>query len=459
MSENTLRLQLPYPDGEAQANLRDYVEADDRDPPPIFVGRETIIERVARDVARCQRNTQSAACFTVAIHGAPGSGKTSLLDEIKKRLGGTEETIGAVTVVQLEGNELADNAHVAEVFIDEYRGRHSNARVEKTTACTKKLGFKETGLEHQTTTTWSTIEQQIRSRGSLWSAIQENTSIEDENAVYLLLVDEAQNISGGNPDQTGRNDIAINLHAGFKATAGLKIVPVFAGLSDTLSVLSVRGISRIKGSSIQLGALTQSETTELVTDWMRHDEFGFQNLFIASDINRVAKMITVASEGWPRHVNTYLRELGRSVLEQGVNDKIEVDLNGVFDRGHNDRLRYYGDRMTAARLGRYREVIRDAARRSLDGVVTKESLSTIAEDEYELPESKHESLHENAIHAGILEQAAAQNYNQFKFPIPSLLTYMRCDGNEIEFKTAMRDHMDAHSHLWLEDRSIKGLTH
>ena len=449
MSEKPLKLNHPYINDVGRSNLREFVGAQDRATPPIFVGRKEIIGRIVDDVSSCRSNTDAARCYTLAIQGAPGAGKTSLLSEIRQRLVGESGSVGPLHVVSLEWNELSEKVSVASAFINTYNGRHSNARVEKTTTATKKLGLKGTGLEHQTTVSENTLAQQIQSKGSLWSTILENLSNDNELPVFLLLVDESQNIVADTADPNGKNTIVSNLHAGFQATEGLRIVPVFTGLPDTQSVLASRGISRLPDeSSIYLGCLTRGETEELVDRWMRHDAFGFENLFSDADIQRVARMIAVASEGWPRHANTYLRVLGRSILDHGVNNDLNIDLDGVFDRGHDNRRAYYQMRLRTAKLGRYAGVIRDAAQQSEDGVIELATLDAIIEENYGDVRLDAESLREDALHAGILEYASDDDEERFKFPIPSFFSYMHVGRDPTEFKAKMREHMDSHAHLW-----------
>ena len=451
MSEKPLTLQRPYQDEEARANLRSFIRLEDRASPPIFVGREEIIAKIVEDVSECRLNTDETACFTRVIYGAPGAGKTSLLSEIMNRLDGDNGSVGPLNVVSLEWNELSDKFSVAKAFIDTFRGRRLNAREEKTTTTTTKLGLKGTGVERQTTTSENTIELQIKSSCSLWSTILENGSTEPENCVFLLLVDESQNILADTPDPTGKNTIAANLHAGFKATAGLKIVPVFAGLSDTETVLAERGISRLpRSSSIHLGTLTMDETEEMVDGWMRYEAFGFENLFLEADIKRVSKMIAVASEGWPRHANGYLNELARSVLEMPIGSDSNIDLDEVFDRGHDDGRAYYQKRLRTANLGRYAGVIRDAAQQSRDGVVELPTLHEIAVEHYGISRSDAGSLHQAAIHAGILEHASDDDEERFKFPIPSFFTYMHVGRDQAKFKAKIREQMVDRSHRWLK---------
>lgn len=177
------------------------------------------------------------------------------------------------------------------------------------------------------------LEQQIQSAGSLWKPVIDNIPVDKDETVFIFLIDEAQNIRGVD-NEDGKNHIVMNLHNGFDTTRGLKIVPVFVGLSDTKSVLKKRGVSSLlRSSSFPLGSLTQDESEELVSGWMCHEPFGFKNLFSSDDISRVSKMIAVASEGWPRHANTYLSELARSVLEYGAGDSLMLDLDEVFNWG------------------------------------------------------------------------------------------------------------------------------
>ncbi len=452
MSEKPMKLQRPYLDEEARGNLREFVESTDRDPPPVFAGRTEIIDRVTKSVGRCRLNTTDTACFTHAIHGAPGAGKTSLLTEISHRLGSENGSSEALTVVNLQGDEISRPDFVASEFIKAHSGSYPDVLKMKTTSTTTKVGAYGSGVEHQRSGAESTIVQQIDAGSSVWRAIRENTTIA-EHHVFLLLVDESQNIEGVNPDKNSRNHVVTNLHAGFGTTNNLKIVPVFAGLSDTVSVLAERGVSRLpEGGSIRLGSLSQDDTEELVKRWMHHKAFGFENLFQDADIQRLSKLIAVASEGWPRHVTTYLREFGVAILDVGLTEDLKVDLDAVIERGHNSRLEYYEARLNAADLDRYEEVICQAARASSEGIIKDHQLDSIAKNNFEIPQTKSVELRKKAIKAGILERDRKSGRNSFRFPIPSFHTYMRCDGNEREFKAKMRQQMDAHSHLWAESK-------
>lgn len=431
-----------------------YINIRDRGSPPVFVGREEIFQRLAKDVEECRSNTRGSTSFTRVIHGAPGVGKTSLLVELKERLGsgigGSKRIHDTVVVVSISGGMFFREAFVANRIIEACIGKVFDFQIEQissTSAQAEATGF---GASHGRTTKKRALEQEIQNAGELWKSVLDNTSINKDETVFLLLIDEAQSIRGV-ASESGENHIVMNLHEGADAVRGLKIVPVFVGLSNTVSVLADRGISRLPEEAFtRLGSLTRDETEELVSMWMQRDEFGFENLFSQTDINRVSKMIAVASEGWPRHATTYLRELGSSILDQGERNDPTVDITEVFERGHNRRLAHYDARLTAADLDSYEEVICDAAIASPDGLIELSKLFEIAERDYDLSRSEYTTLHKKAIRSGILEQdhTVGRRHFRFRFPIPSFLTYMRCDGDEREFKAKMREQMDEHSHLW-----------
>ena len=457
MSEKSLYLLRPYDDDEVRANLREFVESADRDPPPVFAGREEIIDRITKAVTRCRLNTIDTACFTHVIHGAPGAGKTSLLTEIRRRLGDGNGAVGPLTVVFVEWDELSDKARLASKFVNAYHHLEAHISAAKTTTTTK-IEYQGNGDQRQTSTSESSIIEQTQSEAGLWGTILEKIPNALDEAVFLLLVDESQNIEGDISGPTGKNTIVANLHTGFNRTDGLKIAPVFAGLSDTVSVLADRGVSRLsRDSAIRLGSLSEEETEELVNQWMRHEAFGFDNLFSDADIARVSKMIAVSSEGWPRHVNGYLSELARSVLQQGMSNDLKIDLDDVLDRGHDDRLTYYQQRLRIANLGRYAGVIRDAAQQSEDGVIDLATLDTLVSEKYPSVRLDAEALRAKAIHVGILEYASDDDDERFKFPTPSFFTYMHLGRDATKFKAKMREQMDDESHRWSKPNGLAQL--
>ena len=431
MPKNLLKLQRPYTDAEARDNLLLYTEEGDRNPPPIFVGREEIIGELAEDISFCRSNTDRIACFTSVIAGVPSAGKTSLLSEITERFkrdmhGSRNE----VAVVRMSWNDLSHEVRVASKFISSCLGVQLTARDEENLA------------------------QYIQATGSPWCAIRDNIPVEREPHVWLLLVDESQNIEGvgGGP---GHNHIVSDLHTGRGSTNGLKIVTVFAGLLDTPSALYQTGLSRLRdASTIHLGGLTLDETKNLVSRWMTHEGFGLENVFSDPDIDRVSDMLAVACDCWPRHAYDYLCELGHSILDAGVTEDRIIDLDAVFNRGHDLILRYYSQRAHTADLDSYYDVIQDLAKPSIDGVFTQRELFQHAKDHYRMTDSEISKQHEWALHTGILDQADIHDRQRVRFPIPSQFIYMKA-GSGKEFTDEMRDRMTSLAHVWSEPKGLE----
>ena len=438
MSNNTLTVQRPYQDEECRANLDDFIHTDDRGSPPVFVGRESIITRIQDDVNRCRLNMKDGISYTRIISGAPGAGKSSLMLELRRRFGARDETSSPVTVVDLpHPKELSHDVDVAKAFI----GAHHGHRVEPQASITKtgKVGVNAAIVSGATQMTHTplTLEQQVELDNNPWLAVGRNTAV-DTDVVFLLLVDEAQNLSGDNLNHQGRNPLLLDLHTGLRGTRGLKIVPVFLGLSNTQSVLYQRGLSRLGDDAhIQLGSLTTAESEELVSKWIRHEPFGLSDVFSDRDVAKVARIIRVASEGWPRHVTTYLKELGRSVLAH--EGELVIDVDEMLVRGHEKRFQYYGERLTGAMLDKYKSAIYDTASGASNGVVTLEALASIAEDRYKMSTEDWKSRHQSAIHAGVFEKVSVHDDDRFRFPIPSLCTYAQVRGSRSAFMQTIQD--------------------
>ena len=458
-----LQLSRAYSDEEARANLADFTKKQDRGHPPVFVGREEIIDRVVRGVARCRAGIDGSACYTLVICGAPGVGKTSLLEEIKKRLSGglvdRKRIDKSVVVTKLSGHDLSDKGTVVNEIVNAYSGHYLDLRTEGGTVGTLRAEPVAIGGTVQRGKQEKSLSQQAPDSGKPWHLAASHAGFNKADTTLLLLIDEAQNMQGD--AGSGPNRMAIDLHSGFDATQGVKIVPVFAGLSDTETVLAERGVSRLGSDGvIRLGSLTQSETEELVTEWMQQESFGFDELFKESDVSRASKIIAVASEGWACHANAYLKGLGEAILDQGLKPDLEINFDDVLEKGHDDRLRYYRQRLAAADLGRYEDAVSDAARLSTDGIVDSKAIESIAHGDHHLKMEDVDQGKKKAIHAGVLEYASEYDRHRLKFPIPSFYTYMQLDGDRVKFKNEMRKQIISHAHLWTgESADEKDLRH
>ena len=73
------------PFGPDIAGLRAFAFEDDRLPPPAFVGRREVIADIERAVAEAAAGGAAVRGRTRLVFGAPGAGKTSLLDELARR--------------------------------------------------------------------------------------------------------------------------------------------------------------------------------------------------------------------------------------------------------------------------------------------------------------------------------------------------------------------------------------
>ena len=71
--------------------LRDFIAAGEKSPPPVFVGREDVISDILAAAKRAWRpgkGRHGEPGMTRIVHGAPGSGKSSVLGEMQSRCRG-----------------------------------------------------------------------------------------------------------------------------------------------------------------------------------------------------------------------------------------------------------------------------------------------------------------------------------------------------------------------------------
>ena len=73
------------PPGPDIAGLRAFALEDDRLPPPAFVGRQDIIADIEHAVAEAAAGGTAVRGRTRLVFGAPGAGKTALLNELARR--------------------------------------------------------------------------------------------------------------------------------------------------------------------------------------------------------------------------------------------------------------------------------------------------------------------------------------------------------------------------------------
>lgn len=440
-SLNNLLRYRTLPDQEQIENLMAFTRHGERVNPIAFAGRRELLDHVQRKIQDIRTDDDEESLTTV-IHGAPGAGKTSLLNQFERMNRGD-----VTSVVLMEGEGLSNPVRVVESFLDafgaEVRGLgDAQQSTHRTTGDLKLIRHEERWEAKR-----ASLIERVERGGSPWGAVKELTNVE-RSSVFLFLVDEAQYIDV--PPGKEVNEIVTNLHAGRRQIAGLRILPIFAGLADTVDKLTHAGLTRLSGTPHHLGVLSVSEAAEAVAGFMHDERMGLQDVFSIDDREELALSLAIACEGWPRHLHHYLQGFAQHLVDdfRRTPPNRGIYLNAILDYGNEQRFNYCEDRMRAANLGAFEDALKAfAMSRDVSEPISEPELLTFTTKQFGLPHDDISKALANAVHYGVLEPYGERADKLFRYPIPSMATYMQCEGRRtrtldqlrIAFQSRMQD--------------------
>ena len=286
--------------------LREFTKMNERDRAPFFTGREKQLEDIEDAVDEAMvmvAKGESVSSATRVFYGAPGAGKTSLLNEIKRRYEQLPKSKGSV-VATFSILNLKDEVSLVSKITD---------LVEKNGAC----------LFDQSTTVvsgfnvWFASVQESQTQASpgiSFESLKRHLPPAEWRHPLILMVDEIQNVGGE------EKKILQSLHQG---THDLPIIPVFAGLGNSIDVLDSLGLSRTNENNIHsIGALALDEAQEAIGK--------FLDCYQVKYTNQSAVMwqreLSTCSDCWPQHLHNGMRALAEGLIKvEGVLDEVAFD--------------------------------------------------------------------------------------------------------------------------------------
>ena len=327
------------PPGPDVAGLQAFALEDDRLPPPAFVGRRDIIADIEHAVARAAAGGVAVRGRTRLVFGAPGAGKTALLDELARRwraraAGGDAS---APVPVDCEPGELTSPVAFAEAILSALvPGSSWDAAKSTTTEGGGGVPGVAKASVSRTTSVPSLIDS-VQAGRTPWAAVREATQPERLVRPVVLLVDEAQNMPG-DPGGDGRTRLLTEIHGG---RHGLPILAVLGGLGSSKQIMVRRGISRFaRGAVHSLPLLADTESAEAVKHFLaRHRIAGGREAKA-----RWRRRIAEACNGWPQHLHNYLCGAARALADAG-GDLERADLDAALAAGDDWRRQYYDARL------------------------------------------------------------------------------------------------------------------
>ena len=394
--------------------ITEYLDQDEGDPPPVFVGHDTILDDILDTATRKAGRPK----VTRIVQGAPGAGKSSLLHEMQKLWLGTDEK---PRVVVLSSTHLLHDPRIGVgAVLDAWTMEKTKWKRTLADRSRRVSGFGVGPGGLSVRFSDERIPGTLREVASAYPATEHSVPL-------IVAVDEAQRFGR---DQTSPEALFLqDIHDG---SSGLPLLLVLAGLSDTAE--KARGMHLTRGRKIhEVEPLTQAQARDFLCGLALY--FGLDT---ASHTPRLEALADIC-DGWPRH----LRYAGVSLAEETLRvdgNMHRMDWPAMRRMTWTLRQEYYSDQNSSSMkqadilTARVMAGLRDGMRTRHVEKLIEDSLAD--RPGQRLPEGKSALWFLNhLIHQGALYRAPDDGVHA---PIPSFRSYLIEWGSEPD-QTPARD--------------------
>ena len=373
-------------------------------PSPLFAGRDEQIGSILRSTEILARSPGPRANLSTVIYGAPGSGKSELLAQLRERLGEVE-TDSPVAVVS-GGAELLTDAAALGAAVYERLGSSAKG------ALRDRFGWDIAGLS------LGPVKMRVGPRAGP-SPISEKGRLRkvamDINAgarqpVIVLLIDEAQGKL--REARCAPENFVLAFHMG---EANLKVLPIYAGLGSTPDELAECDVSRLgTGMEHLLRRLPDRDVAE-----MADEALNALTGQTPDTVRRWSDAVAEYAQGWPMHTNHALRAVAIKAAPNWLLD--DDGFQEAMRDAERDRAKYYEDRLRRASPELRPSMYAAWANMMKDGGPVDERDMTAA---LGISDEAATALAKKAVKAGLLEF----DIDGYVSPIPSLTDHIARRG-------------------------------
>lgn len=374
-------------------------------PNPLFAGRDEAIQSILRSVERLSRSTGPMESLSTVLYGAPGSGKSEMLAQLRERLGAFETDL-PIAIVSGGADVLTESASFGAAVYEQLdaaakRRLRNTFKWDITNLTLGPIGLTADRKDDRPLPS----SERTRMRKV---AMDINTGA--RHPIIVLLIDEAQ-AKLRTAFQSRRGNHVLAFHEG---DFGLKVLPIYAGLGNTLDALRECDVSRL-GDGMrhplrrlpdpELGGMAEEALTALTG---RPDA-----------VRRWADKMVEYAQGWPMHLSHGLRAVAsRSSPGWTLN---ESGFRNAMRDAERKREQYYGDRLYAC------PQLQPEMFAPWATLFENEAVATQAEVSGALRLSRKDggALVKQAVGAGLLEEVEPGRYAS---PIPSLIDHIEGQG-------------------------------
>lgn len=396
----------------------------DRSRPVHFSGRLHELDVI---LSRAEHAQSGGAGSTVVIQGAPGAGKSALLDEAARRFeaaGADRKAIYMGTPWKRAGESLVLERLAREAFAEPEDSFRATQTLAKGASVSAKVA---TGTRSQTVARppvdlpdWVGFENRYADRAQ-------------EAARTLILVDECQ---------VFENDAGSLLRA-LHTQNRFPFLLVCGGLSDTSERLADLGLSRLGNDAlIELGELAIDEARESAQQtlgWTLKNAVDPPIRHTEAQLERWADQLSSGSLGWPQHLASFVTGAWHSLSETTNLELSDANLAIALEQGRRLAAAYYANRLQAAKtdprvalavhLALADEGTQDKAYETIKHAVGKLPEAARAAHEYNHPGGPMDCL-TAMLKAGVL--ARSPDGIHMRSPIPTMTEYLAQTARRVD---------------------------
>ncbi len=398
--------------GQQRTALVEFIEDKDRGRASIFVGRKAELSHVQACVNKLLRRQDGVAPgidLTTVIQGAPGAGKSALLEKIAEDWPPGEKSKPVAIRIAASSLKLPAGELLAIIS----RQVAGDSAIRQTLARFRSISVNLAGMANFT------------------ADMDASQSTAKPLTPIILLFDEIQSVLAGSISDQSRENLTDNLGLLHTGEHGAPIFPIYGGLANSADLLRCAGLTRLTmGSELTLPGFSDDEMDELMT------RFVDKHLSSARPAQSTLKRWDMAfrrdSQGWPMHCRNFLIALCEEIRSKDWRpDAVNLDTA----RRHAQQLRftYYTHRMQGGLQNRYvliAKVLEEMRRMPpMPDNLVMAAIDRAYQDRPpgdfglgSLPEGMTvRQTFEAMLHAGVVQKIGR---DKFACPIPSLAGYI-----------------------------------
>ncbi|MCY4000978.1 MAG: ATP-binding protein [Bacteroidetes bacterium] len=359
------------------------IPPNDRGPTKYFQGRGAIRKLF---LSRLNQYDQSRSGSTFLITGAPGAGKSALLDV----LGKDATQLGWRVKTNISPAHFARPAMMADALGVKYTPR--------------KLG--------RTTLDFKILRNVWYREREKAPSVTDILHMASKRQPLLLVLDEAQHVETLADLPIDKAAATATLDAIHNGEIGFPLILLAGGLDTSEKAMSTLGVSRITAANrVRLGPMRLEEAEVVIRDYV-HGEFG--ELVPDHWIGTISE----PTHGWPQHIVCYANAVGNLLLSLGRAPK-DSDLDMAIDHGRVEQVAYYAARAHDITRGQ-REILAHLFNQiPWEGAVRGSVVINALCEKYSVKVA--EETFDRALRQGVLSQTIDGDY---QVPIPSMQQWL-----------------------------------